>query len=32
MNEKNFEDLNVKVEITISNVPLYQISFNLENF
>ena len=31
MNEKNFEKINVKVEISIYNVPLDQISFNLAN-
>ena len=29
MNEKNFEKVNVKVEISIYNVPLNQISFDL---
>ena len=32
MNEKNFEKINVQVKISIYNVPLDQISFNLANF
>ena len=29
MNEKNFEKINIKIEM---NLPLYQISVNLKNF
>ena len=32
MNEKNFGKINVKAEISIYNVSLDQISFNLANF
>ena len=32
MNGKIFEKINVKIKISIYNVPLYQISLNLENF
>ena len=32
MNEKNFEKKNVQVKISIYDVPLDQISFNLANF
>ena len=30
--KKNFEKINVQVKISIYNVPLDQISFNLANF
>ena len=32
MNKKNFEKLNMKIKISNSNIPLYQISVNLEDF
>ena len=32
MNGKNFEKMNIKIVITCSNVPLYQVSVNLKNF
>ena len=32
MNKKNFEKLNMKIIISNSNIPLYQISVNLEDF
>ena len=32
MNDKNFEKINIKFQIGYSNVRLYQISVNLENF
>ena len=32
MNKKNFEKLKMKIIISNSNIPLYQISVNLENF